>query len=370
MLREIAFIHPSLNSSGGAERIAIEMLKILKDRGHHVTLHTFDKTNWSHIKQNWCDPCKPDAEFYLQNKTLKITNMLQWIIFALVFIGYLTLNRRKNCLTINNYGEVFPFLSQISWVHSKPLYSCDYRENPFQIPHWRLVQPLFRLIHIGLSKIKSNSLLVANSEYNANLIKKDLGQNPRVIHSFITPTNPADEKKPRQVLTISRLNPTKNLQRITKISLRTPDNHYVLAGNKTPKTSELLRKMYQPPNLEIIFDPTRKMIIDLMGRSTLYLSTLSSEAFGMAVVEAMSAGCIPVVPRSGGPWIDILDKAQGYWGFGYSSNKEAARIIEMLSNDHSLRSSVAQAALERSKRFRLDTFKTEFIHLIESCNIE
>ena len=213
-------------------------------------------------------------------------------------------------------------------------------------------------------------MLVANSEYNANLIKKDLGQNPRVIHSFITPTNPADEKKPRQVLTISRLNPTKNLQRITKISLRTPDNHYVLAGNKTPKTSELLRKMYQPPNLEIIFDPTRKMIIDLMGRSTLYLSTLSSEAFGMAVVEAMSAGCIPVVPRSGGPWIDILDKAQGYWGFGYSSNKEAARIIEMLSNDHSLRSSVAQAALERSKRFRLDTFKTEFIHLIESCNIE
>ena len=370
MLRQITLIHPSLNNAGGAERIAVEMLKILKDRGHNVTLHTFDKTNWDQIEQKWCVPPKPDTEFYLLNNALKISNMLQWIIFALVFIGYLTSNRKKNCLTINNYGEVFPFLSQISWVHSKPLYSCGNHENPYQIPLWRLFQPIFRLIHIGLSKINTNSLLVANSEYNANLIKKDLGQNSRVIHPFITPSVPTKEKKPRQVLTISRLNPTKNLQRITKIALRTPDNHYILAGNKTPKTSELLKEMYQPPNLEIIIDPSRKKIIDLMGKSTLYLSTLSSEAFGMAVVEAMSAGCIPVVPRSGGSWIDILDKAQGYWGFGYSSNKEAARIIEMLSKDHSLRSTVAQAALERSKRFRLDTFKTEFIHLIESCNIE
>lgn len=35
------------------------------------------------------------------------------------------------------------------------------------------------------------------------------------------------------------------------------------------------------------------------------------EAFGIAIVEAMSLGCVPVVLRAGGPWHDILGDTQG-----------------------------------------------------------
>jgi len=71
----------------------------------------------------------------------------------------------------------------------------------------------------------------------------------------------------------------------------------------------------------------------------------------------MAAGCVPIVPKAGGPWFDILNRKQGKYGYAYSSLMEAAEKINMLMNDERLRIQISRRALERAKRFDRSFFE-------------
>jgi len=88
----------------------------------------------------------------------------------------------------------------------------------------------------------------------------------------------------------------------------------------------------------------------------------------MAVVEAMAAGCVPVVPRSGGPWFDILDCKQGLYGFSYSSVDEAAKIIDRLLKDDKLRETVAARARKRALMFDSLIFERKILDLVNNVS--
>jgi glycosyltransferase involved in cell wall biosynthesis len=85
----------------------------------------------------------------------------------------------------------------------------------------------------------------------------------------------------------------------------------------------------------------------------------------MSVVEAMAAGCVPVVPRCGGPWFDILDCKQGVYGFSYRSVGEAAEIIGRLLEDDVLRERVAAKARERARVFDGSVFEGKILDLVD-----
>jgi hypothetical protein len=70
----------------------------------------------------------------------------------------------------------------------------------------------------------------------------------------------------------------------------------------------------------------------------------------------MSAGLVPVIHRSGGPWEDILDKTQGIYGYSYAYIDEAIDIIEKLLHSNT--------ALEVSKRAR-----DRLLHLVKRGSV-
>lgn len=85
----------------------------------------------------------------------------------------------------------------------------------------------------------------------------------------------------------------------------------------------------------------------------------------MSVVEAMAAGCVPVVPRCGGPWFDILEGKQGFYGFSYGNVMEAADIVKTLLKDENLRCEVAARARERAKVFDSSVFERNILKIVE-----
>ena len=86
----------------------------------------------------------------------------------------------------------------------------------------------------------------------------------------------------------------------------------------------------------------------------------------MAVVEAMAAGCVPVVPRVGGPWQDILDGRQGAYGFSYQGPEEAAELIDWLIRDEGLRGEVSRRARERCRLFDQSVFHRRIQEIVGS----
>jgi glycosyltransferase involved in cell wall biosynthesis len=96
-----------------------------------------------------------------------------------------------------------------------------------------------------------------------------------------------------------------------------------------------------------------------------FLRTLHNEPFGISIVEAMAAGCVPVVPRDGGPWLDILEQHQGKYGFSYATLEEAADHIRTLLQNEQLRTEISKRAQERAMNFESSLFEERFQEIVQ-----
>jgi len=234
-------------------------------------------------------------------------------------------------LTFNNYGEVYPFISDISYIHSQPLASVD--GNPYRVPLWDITGEAYRRLQDKLLERHLSPVLVINSNYNAYHIQNVFGLEPTVLYPSISPIPYRFEPKNGKVLTVCRLTPEKNLQVINEVLRHIRGVTFSVAGSTTSQSSGVISKL-RSRYVDLYPNPRREEIVGLMKESSVYLSTQPNEAFGMAVLEAMSAGCVPVVLRDGGPWHDILRAENGESGYGYKTGREAAECIsDVLSDD-------------------------------------
>lgn len=82
------------------------------------------------------------------------------------------------------------------------------------------------------------------------------------------------------------------------------------------------------------------------------------EHFGMSTVEAMAAGCVPVVINKGGQ-PEIVE--HGVSGFLWNTLEELRDYTNRLIMDDRLRDRMADAARERAQQFSRETFVANFV---------
>jgi glycosyltransferase involved in cell wall biosynthesis len=82
------------------------------------------------------------------------------------------------------------------------------------------------------------------------------------------------------------------------------------------------------------------------------------EHFGIVTVEAMAAGCVPVVINKGGQPEIVED---GVSGFVWETLDELRNYTTRLMNDDALRAKMAAAARRRAEMFSRETFVANFI---------
>jgi glycosyltransferase involved in cell wall biosynthesis len=85
------------------------------------------------------------------------------------------------------------------------------------------------------------------------------------------------------------------------------------------------------------------------------------------VLEAMSAGCVPVVYRDGGPWHDILSARDGEVGYGYTTGAEAADHITDVLSDEGLREQLRMNAVRRANEFTGERFREGLLRVVGSA---
>lgn len=87
-----------------------------------------------------------------------------------------------------------------------------------------------------------------------------------------------------------------------------------------------------------------------------------AEHFGIATVEAMGAGCVPVVINAGGQKEIVT---QGENGLLWNSEKELLQKTERVINDHSLWKNLSENAIRRAKDFSGESFCIAISQLIQ-----
>ena len=164
--------------------------------------------------------------------------------------------------------------------------------------------------------------------------------------------------KKQQVVQAARIIPDKRLDLYFDIASRLPDYRFILVG-KNDQLSESAfpgyakRILSNLPRNVVYVDALMRDRPELLEESKIYLYTGMEPGIGLAVVEAMAAGCIPFSPVEVGA-ADVL-KASGV-GELYRSTDEAVTKITMLMKrkfDDEEFNAIAKSA----GRFSPETFK-------------
>ncbi|MBS7621120.1 glycosyltransferase, partial [Candidatus Bathyarchaeota archaeon] len=178
-------------------------------------------------------------------------------------------------------------------------------------------------------------------------------------------------KKENLVVVTARFLPNENLDFIPIVAGKVKDTHFYVVGPCRETSEKFLfdfKRLIAElgiNNVKVLVNRPRGEYLELLLRAKIFFRTLLYETFGISVVEAMAAGCVPVVPRCGGPWFDIFGCKQGVYGFSYRSVEEAADLINMLLSDDGLRVEVATKALKRAKFFDRSVFERKILDLAD-----
>ena len=78
----------------------------------------------------------------------------------------------------------------------------------------------------------------------------------------------------------------------------------------------------------------------------------------------MAAGAVPVVPRSGAPWHDIIE--YGKYGIGYSSSEELIKAVKYLLNDGYDRYS--RDVISRAYHFNVDKYTNRLCEMVKTLS--
>lgn len=161
----------------------------------------------------------------------------------------------------------------------------------------------------GLFTIGNRSVILANSTFTKELVERFLRRNTIVVYPPVDVkaywSLAENQKRKNLVVTISRYSPKRHLENVPLIAKHVKSVKFILIANADKSSLTTLRKLKRLiDNLELrgqvklLTNVPRSTLLNLLSLSKVYLHAMPYERFGMAVVEAMATGCVPVVHRS------------------------------------------------------------------------
>ncbi|HKR74638.1 MAG TPA: glycosyltransferase [Candidatus Nitrosocosmicus sp.] len=198
-----------------------------------------------------------------------------------------------------------------------------------------------------------NSFLITNSNYSKTAIQREYNKNdvivlspPIDVDTIISKVklnqrfDSLNSSDANRILVICRIEPSKKIESVIYLAKLLKEKKIktkiIVVGSFDPfyqKYSDDLTKLLSDFNVsdivEFHIDASFDELIDLMEKSTIFFHPREGEHFGMSIVEAMSAGLIPVVPAIGGQ-SEFVPKQ-----FQYGSLDDAVQIVSSLLTDTS-----------------------------------
>ncbi|MBS7653351.1 glycosyltransferase [Candidatus Bathyarchaeota archaeon] len=368
-------VHSSLNACGGAEKVALYSIKAFLERGHEIVLDVKEKTDWERVNRIMGVNLEGKIKERVQPKEIKFRR------FMLYQNLYHSSRRSLNLLREVEFdvkfhtsgGNLF-LLPEITYVHDLQANLRDINSKYRKSLFWRFYSEPYHLLKSPLNAILNRGYIIVNSTFTANFLRNYLSKSlviyPPVEVEDLAPTL-SNDRREASVLSIGRLSPEKNWHFLPLIASKMRDINFYLLASRQREQDEYRQKLlelkerFKTDNLTIIVDPPYRYKLKMLGRCKVLLHLCPYEPFGLAVAEGMASGLIPVVHRTGGQWIDILN--YGNYGFSYKQitmdeiSKNIRRALKAWCYNEALR--VAKSA----NRFSAKRFTNKITSIIENC---
>lgn len=365
----VGILHNSLNVQGGSERFTVDLIKVLKDRGHEVHLATFDKVDWNSVEENMGSYVKPDKCFSILPWRPRIFGIYHRI-FLMLAVKWLA---QGADVTINAHSDHLFCKTDIVYIH---WVSATQGTNlNFQYPWWKApyVFPYRIILWINSKVAKGDSMFLANSHYTKEKLFAYHGIHAdRVIyppvHTEVYRKLLCQSKRENIVLTIGRYSPERELGCIIEIAKRTQSYIRFVVIGQAAKPSELAMANSLIGNARMIGLPiefhvnvSQDFKREMISKAKVVLQPSHVEHFGIGLCEAISGGCLPVAVNEGGH-LEVLDLLDGSTAYRYENFSEAAGQIEKAIE--SWNPQLSEFASRQMERFSLERFGHEIMNIL------
>jgi len=161
------------------------------------------------------------------------------------------------------------------------------------------------------------------------------------------------------VVTAARGVPEKRLELFWEVAQTCPSYQFVLLLTQDPRFLEYSRNLQKiiPDNGRVVINPEKGLYQKTLARAKFYLHLMQGEHFGITIVEAMSAGCVPIVHDSGGPK-EIVGDSGFLW-------RQIDDIPTLLLTADRFRQSLSESAAKRARVFSRERFDKALGEVLE-----
>jgi len=373
-------IHPSFANFGGAELYAINVVKVLVEMGFSVKVYTLEEGDLL----RYIGKLARSVKCIAVRPLLKTSSFYDILLNAYSFLKVKRFVDFNSNIVINTKANEVPVEADVCVVHYPLGYALYHWDrvplgagvDPKYVSglFWRLYIQPFRVLFYRISRrLKSCKAIVTNSRWTAQLLKELGGMDSTVVYPPVDIDNPdlRTEEKGREslVVTVSRFDPSKTLEAVLYVAKHVPEAKFVLMGRVSDEASYRyyhrmkslrdgfsLRNVYLLPNLG---DDAKKRIL---SKAKVYFHPTIGEHLGVAVLEGLAHGAIPVVHSFSGACIDIVRDSR--YGYCYSTYKEAASIIENIIR-YDMQPPSRNSLKSLLSEFSYETLRTRFSSLIK-----
>ena len=214
---------------------------------------------------------------------------------------------------------------------------------------------------------KANGL-IAQTTHAANIAKrKKLNNNIKVIGNPIRALDLPKVKRENIILTVGRLIPTKNVDRLIDVFSNLDDKHWelIVIGGNAKHLDLLSQYKTQVKTLgmteQIKLLGQQKHVEDHFAKSQIFAFMSTSEGFPNALGEAMAAGCACIAYDCVAGPSDMID--DGINGFLIPEGNETLfqqRLSELIQNQD-IRERLGTKAQEKIKNFEAHKISQSFL---------
>jgi glycosyltransferase involved in cell wall biosynthesis len=262
---------------------------------------------------------------------------------------------------------------KISFYHTDPLHGID------KIPD-NIVCKIFRKYCLFLKRLRKkreiNHLLnhgdklVLLSEAFKKKLAKELNLKSPGIISINNPiqlrtTQDSIVRKKEQILFVGRLekekNPRKALIIWSKIECKYPDWEFIFLGDGTERTALIdLANSLKLKNVKF------KGFVDTTSyykESAVQCNTSDYEGFGLALIEGMQYGVVPITFNNWDTLKEIIVDNETGMLVKPNDEDEYSRKLQLLLNDRGLRKRISENVINHVKKFDIENVGPQWISL-------
>jgi alpha-1,2-mannosyltransferase len=374
-------IHGDFNPCGGAERLSLTTMQALLERGIDFDLTTLKSPDITKLENSYG---KNLVSVMNNIKKINVINIIEELRKQQQQQQVKDHEDYNYDITINTNGDAAPYYHP-SFSKDNVITYCHFPSTKYHIEsenieylktdlgmtersnnfseindHKYINNPknyktilqfsrrkeYFEILKYGYWNLMKNSTVITNSEFSRREIVNALGLDniyvlspPIDIETFrnvALMTNEDDETNDI-ILVISRIAPHKKIENAIKLAKILKDNNIgkgmKIVGNLYyyffdfySEIKQMVLDLGLTDYITFEINASLEKLLSIIRQSRVYFHPMIGEHFGMAVLEAMAAGLIPVVPNQGGVTEFVPQKYQ------FNTIEHAAEIIMNIFN--------------------------------------